>query len=90
VYDKGFFVGLDVDMDSEEGFGRTGRLNSQPKKNYIDNHRLLTYEKFSLTSAFACARSIVSLPLSLSAIYLGNGTIVSRVFRFWSSTTAES
>jgi hypothetical protein len=52
VYDKGFFVGLDIDMDSEEGLGRTGRLNSQPKKNYIDNHLLLTYEKFSFGFGF--------------------------------------
>jgi hypothetical protein len=69
VYDKGFFVRLDIDMDSDEGLGTTGRLKSQPKNNYTSNRRVLTYEKFSFGLGF-CLRTIESEPAIVTAANL--------------------
>jgi hypothetical protein len=37
VYDKGFVVWLDIDVDSDKGLGTTERVKSQLKKNCIED-----------------------------------------------------
>lgn len=50
MYDKGFVIRLDIDMIVAKVLGTTGRLKSQPKNNYVDDHLLSTYEKFRFGS----------------------------------------
>ena len=83
MYDKGFVIRLDIDMIVAKVLGTTGRLKSQPKNNYVDDHLLSTYEKFRFgsVSAFACTRLILRLPLSLQQICLGCGTMAGKPVR---------
>jgi hypothetical protein len=92
VYDKRFFVRIDIDIHSDEGLGTTGRLKSQPKNNYVDDHLLSTYEKFRFgsVSAFACTRLILCLPLSLQQICLGCRTMAGKLVRIRSGRITDT
>jgi hypothetical protein len=67
VYDKAFFVRLDIDIDSDEGLGTTGRLESQPENDSFDDHRVLTYEKFSFGFSFWLRAIDCELPIVATA-----------------------